>query len=70
FKPQWKVAGKTGTAQNATGGTDAWFIGFAPVNDPQVLVLVLIENGGHGGKVAAPIARDILDFYFSRQVKH
>ncbi len=67
FKPQWKVAGKTGTAQNSTGGTDAWFIGFAPVNDPRVLVLVLIENGGHGGKVAAPIARDILAFYFSQQ---
>ncbi len=61
------VAGKTGTAQNAPGkAPHAWFIGFAPANDPQVAVAVLVENGGSagseatGGRVAAPIARAVM----------
>lgn len=66
FSAQWKVGGKTGSAENARGGTDAWFICFAPYDDPQILVLVLVENGGHGGQVAAPIARDILSFLQSK----
>ncbi len=65
FEPEWNAAGKTGSAQNARGGTDAWFICFAPHHAPHVLVLVLIEDGGSGGRVAAPIARDILEFYFN-----
>ena len=67
FNPAWKVAGKTGSAQNAQGGTDALFVCFAPYDDPEILVLVLIENGGLGGHVAAPIARDILEFYYQQQ---
>ena len=62
-----RVAGKTGTAQNAPGAAPhAWFIGFAPADDPQVAVAVLVENGGDagseatGGRVAAPIARSVL----------
>ena len=63
-----RVAGKTGTAQHAPGKPPhAWFIGFAPANDPQVAVAVLIEDGGSlgsdatGGRLAAPIARAVME---------
>ena len=65
--PGVRVAGKTGTAQTRPGtAPHAWFIGFAPVDDPQVAVAVIVENGGSlgseatGGAVAAPIARSVL----------
>jgi peptidoglycan glycosyltransferase len=61
------VAGKTGTAQHAAGRPPhAWFIGFAPAEDPRVAVAVVIEDGGDlgseatGGAVSAPIARDVM----------
>jgi peptidoglycan glycosyltransferase len=55
------VAGKTGTAENVPGKrTHAWFICFAPAANPQVAIAVLVENGGIGGQVAAPIARQVL----------
>jgi len=62
--PGIEVAGKTGTAQNPHGNDHAWFIGFAPYESPRVAICVLVENGGFGGAVAAPIARQILQFYF------
>lgn len=56
-----KVAGKTGTAQNETGKEHAWFVGFAPADDPLVSVVVIIENSGKtGGTEAAPIAGDLM----------
>jgi len=55
-----KVAGKTGSAENPMGETHAWFTCFAPADNPEVLVTVVIENGGYGGKVSAPIALKIL----------
>lgn len=56
-----KVAGKTGTAENASGKSHAWFVGFAPADEPKVAVAVLLEEeGSTGGKSAAPIARDIM----------
>jgi len=61
------VAGKTGTAQLAEGGAPhAWFIAFAPAEDPRIAVAVLVERGGNsgneatGGEVAAPIAGDVI----------
>jgi penicillin-binding protein 2 len=42
----------------------AWFAGYAPANDPEIAVVVLIEHGGHGGKAAAPVAREIFEGYF------
>ncbi|MDQ1636144.1 MAG: penicillin-binding protein, partial [Frankiaceae bacterium] len=55
------VAGKTGSAENVPGRpTHAWFIGFAPADNPQVAVAVIVENGGTGGTVAAPIARQVM----------
>lgn len=55
-----EIAGKTGTAENPHGLPHAWFAAFAPADDPEVVVVVLIENSGHGGQVAAPVARDLL----------
>ncbi|MCC7163612.1 MAG: hypothetical protein IT331_14050 [Anaerolineae bacterium] len=58
-------AGKTGTAQ-VPGNHDphAWFAGFAPYENPQIAVVVMIENGGEGSKVAAPLFRKVLEQYF------
>jgi peptidoglycan glycosyltransferase len=55
-----QVAGKTGTAEVADAKSHAWFAGFAPADDPQVVVVVLVENAGTGGSVAAPIARKVI----------
>jgi penicillin-binding protein 2 len=54
------IAGKTGTAQNPHGPAHAWFVGYAPADDPRLVIAVLIERGGGGGAVAAPLARTIL----------
>jgi peptidoglycan glycosyltransferase len=55
-----RVAGKTGTAENPHGASHAWFIGFAPVDDPEIAIAVVVENAGAGGAVAAPIARQVM----------
>lgn len=57
------VAGKTGTAQNPHGKDHAWFIGFAPYEDPQIAICVLVENVGFGGVYAAPIAGMCIEQY-------
>ena len=56
------VAGKTGTAQNDGAPNTLWFTGFAPADDPQVAVAVVVENGeGFGNSTAAPIARKVIE---------
>jgi peptidoglycan glycosyltransferase len=67
------VAGKTGTAENGEGEPyTLWFTGFAPANDPQVAVAVVVENGGGRGQdafgnlVAAPIAKKVLEAVLDR----
>jgi len=59
YSPALPMAGKTGTAQNPRGKPHAWFAGFAPVAKPRLVVVVLIEQGGAGSTVAAPIARQV-----------
>lgn len=59
------VAGKTGSAQNPSGPPHAWFAAFAPAGDPRVAVAVVVENGGAGGEVAAPIARQVMEVLLS-----
>ena len=56
------VGGKTGSAQ-AGKKTHAWFVGFAPFDNPEIAVIAIVENGGHGA-YAAQIAKDIFDSYF------
>jgi len=64
------VAGKTGTAEVAGKDDYAWFTGFAPANNPRYAVVVVIEQGGHGGSVAAPAARNILATALGQPVRH
>ncbi|MFA7087770.1 MAG: penicillin-binding protein 2 [Patescibacteria group bacterium] len=60
------VAGKTGTAQwSSRKSPHAWFTGFAPYDNPELVITILIEEGVEGSTMAVPIARDILNWYFS-----
>lgn len=58
------VAGKTGTGQNPHGEDHAWFMCFAPADEPLVALAVIVENAGHGSTQAAPLARRWLEAYF------
>lgn len=58
------VSGKTGTAQMQGKDDFAWFVCYAPSDDPRYVVVVLVEQGGHGGSIAAPAARNILNEAF------
>jgi len=60
---QYSIAGKTGSAENDQGSAHAWFVGFAPADNPQIAIVVLVENGDSGGSVAAPIAKALFDAY-------
>lgn len=62
-----ETAGKTGTAEygETSGRTHAWYTSFAPVDDPKIALTILIEGGGEGSSVAAPIAKEVYRWYFS-----
>jgi penicillin-binding protein 2 len=75
---EYRMAGKSGTAQVVgiaqgelydaeliaeRNRKHAWFIAFAPVDDPKIALAVLVENGGGGSEFASPVARKILDYY-------
>jgi cell division protein FtsI/penicillin-binding protein 2 len=64
----WTLAGKTGTAQNPHGEDHAWFIGFAPAEDPAIVAAVVVEAGGHGSSAAAPIVSRLIDFYLRERI--
>ena len=66
--PGLDIAGKTGSSEFAashSGKTQAWFVGFAPLDHPKIAVAVLLEEAGHGGDVAAPIAAEVFRKYLS-----
>ncbi len=67
--PGITVAGKTGTAQNPHGKDHAWFICFAPVENPKIAIAVLVENAGFGGSISAPIAREMMNYYLVEKNK-
>lgn len=60
------VCGKTGTAQAPGAGSlpHAWFVAYAPKDKPEIVVVVMVENSGDGSAVAAPITREIMEYYF------
>lgn len=58
---KFKVAGKTGTAQNPQGENHAWFAGYLPHDAPTYAIVVLLEHGGSGGKSAGPVAAKIAE---------
>lgn len=65
-----KVAGKTGTAQFGKASsqeTHSWFVGYAPYQDPEIVIVVLIEAGGQGHEVAVPVAKEVLNWYFEEK---
>lgn len=64
--PGTTVAGKTGTATNPHGAAHSWFVAFAPADAPRVAVAVIVENGGYGAAVAAPIVREVLRVALAR----
>lgn len=74
--PGVTVAGKTGTAQVGALGKEslgehfkdhAWFIAFAPAEDPQIALAVIVENSGHGGEFAAPVSKQIMEVFFRKK---
>lgn len=63
-----QVGGKTGTGETtATQDNHAWFVGVAPIDNPQYVVAVIIEEGGSGGGIAAPVARHILQYLLGNE---
>lgn len=58
-----EVGGKTGSTENPNSYVNAWFAGFAPFDEPEISVVVFVENGGHGS-YTAEVARDIMEEYF------
>jgi penicillin-binding protein 2 len=79
----YQIAGKTGTAQviamkqgekyvakdvSERNRDHAWYIAYAPADKPRIALAVLVENGGHGGTTAAPIARKVFDYYLLGKV--
>lgn len=60
--PGVRVAGKTGTAETGVGAeTHGWFVAFAPADNPQIAIAVIVEQGGTGGSSAGPIVHDMLE---------
>jgi len=63
------MAGKTGTVQNPHGRDHAIFIGFAPVENPQIAVAVVVENAGFGATWACPVATMMMEQYLTGAVR-
>ncbi|MCB0869803.1 MAG: penicillin-binding protein 2 [Solirubrobacterales bacterium] len=64
-----KVAGKTGTAERQPKADQAWYAALAPADNPEIAVIVTVEEGGFGADTAAPVALQILQAYFDKQAK-
>jgi penicillin-binding protein 2 len=64
------IAGKTGTAQTTSGldNTHAWFTAFAPYDNPEIALTVLLEKGGGGDKFAVPVVKDVFSWYFGERL--
>lgn len=65
YMPHIEIAGKTGTAQNPHGENHGWFIAYAPADDPQIAIAVLMENSGFGSVSASPIASLLIEQYLT-----
>ncbi|MCK9264766.1 MAG: penicillin-binding transpeptidase domain-containing protein, partial [Deltaproteobacteria bacterium] len=78
--PGFAMGGKTGTVQVVSGYTSklpdqsdlpykirdhAWFFGFSPVENPEIVVVAIVEHGGSGSSIAAPVVRDVIKEYFA-----
>jgi len=63
---QYSIGGKTGTAQNPHGNEHAWFVGLAPLEEPEIVVCAIMENAGHGSEVAAPVVGKVIKAYMDK----
>ena len=61
---KYKSAGKTGTAESGQERPHAWYIGYAPHPKGEIAVAVMVENGGHGSEVCAPVVKEIFNWWF------
>jgi penicillin-binding protein 2 len=66
--PELLICGKTGTVQNPHGKDHALFIGFAPMDNPQIAVAVAVENAGYGSTWACPIATLVMEQYLTGSI--
>jgi penicillin-binding protein 2 len=64
----YSIGGKTGTAQNPHGENHSWFVGAAPLENPEIVVVAIVENGGHGSEVAAPIVGQVIKSYMTKKL--
>ena len=67
--PELQICGKTGTVQNPHGEDHALFIGFAPMDNPQIAIAVAVENAGFGSTWACPIATLLMEQYLTGEIK-
>ena len=66
FPISYKAAGKTGSAQyDSSDNVHSWFVGFAPYDDPEVAICVILEGGYTGVRNASYVAKEVLDAYFN-----
>lgn len=63
------VGGKTGSAEAPNNQVHAWFVGFAPFENPEIAIVVMVENGGHGN-YTAEVVRDIMQEYFGMNIQN
>ena len=61
------MAGKTGTAENSLQEPHAWFVSFFPYDNPRAVCVIVLENSGHGGDIAAPMAKKIAEKYMEKK---
>ncbi|HPC10707.1 MAG TPA: penicillin-binding protein 2 [candidate division Zixibacteria bacterium] len=66
-RKEYRIGGKTGTAQNPHGNDHAWFCGVAPLEAPEIVVVAIVENAGHGSTAAAPVVGKIIDAYMKKK---
>ncbi len=64
----YSIGGKTGTAQNPHGDNHAWFVGMAPLENPEIVCCAIVENAGHGSEVAAPVVGQIIKLYMEKKL--
>jgi peptidoglycan glycosyltransferase len=64
-----EAAGKTGSADHGKGKAHSWFVGYAPYDNPEIAVSIIVESVGTGSEYAVPIAREIFEAYFNNENK-
>ena len=68
-RKEYNISGKTGTAQNPHGNEHAWFVAFAPSEQPQIVCAAIVELGGHGSEAAAPLVGKVIHYYLMNKVE-